>query len=140
MSLQQFHPIRTYPVTGTTQPIAWHQLYTKYLVPGTWYSLVYMITRRLTKQKTECTREPYLWYCCILKNTHHAEYRQCSRICSVPLLLLSHIIPVTTRNPFLRTKLLGFGIGRGSGALKELTLVKHLESVVTQRCWSPRKI
>ena len=31
--------------------------------------------------------------------------------------------PFTTGNPFLGTKLLGFSIGRGSGALKGLNIV-----------------
>ena len=35
--------------------------------------------------------------------------------------LVRRINPFTTRNPFLGTKLLGFSMGRGSGALKGLT-------------------
>ena len=34
--------------------------------------------------------------------------------------------PFTTRNPFLGTKLLGFSIGRGSGALKGLKSIQKL--------------
>ena len=34
--------------------------------------------------------------------------------------------PFTTGNPFLGTKLLGFSIGRGSGALKGLSAVRDL--------------
>ena len=40
----------------------------------------------------------------------------------------SPINPFTTGNPFLGTKLLGFSIGRGSGALKGLTRI--IKSVV----------
>ena len=44
-------------------------------------------------------------------------------LCRVGLMLLTlehiPINPFTTGNPFLGTTLLGFSIGRGSGALKE---------------------
>ena len=40
------------------------------------------------------------------------------------LLRENGINPFTTGNPFLGTKLLGFSIGRGSGALKGLRVVK----------------
>ena len=41
----------------------------------------------------------------------------CFSLTPPPVWLLN---PFTTGNPFLGTKLLGFGIGRGSGALKGL--------------------
>ena len=36
--------------------------------------------------------------------------------------------PFTTENPFLRTKLFGFSIGRGSGALKGLRVIPRTGS------------
>ena len=44
-------------------------------------------------------------------------------LCQVfPFYLAGVVVnPFTTRNPFLGTKILGFSIGRGSGALKGLS-------------------
>ena len=38
--------------------------------------------------------------------------------------------PFTTGNPFLGTKLLGFSIGRGSGALKGLTRKRRKSNII----------
>ena len=47
------------------------------------------------------------------------------RPCALP------VNPFTTGNPFLGTKLLGFSIGRGSGALKGVNMMKRTVEVLT---------
>ena len=59
----------------------------------------------------------------------------CDVVFRVLIIFVAPVNPFTTGNPFLGTKLLGFSVGRGSGALKGLRYPCHGG---TQACPGPR--
>ena len=78
------------------------------------------ISRRRVESKRRATRLSSLWK--YLDDTLHPPNAAIvvTRAALVSEETGSAFCPLTTGNPFLGTKLLGFSVGRGSGALKGL--------------------
>ena len=89
-----------------------------YFLTHTWHTIIIRSIHVILNRTGYCGRTADSPYLARSQNNPFRDFKAKQSVCKLD--------PFTAGNPLLGTKLLGFSMGRGSGALKRITIVTAL--------------